>query len=113
MNDIPFLQEAILKTHGTPAEYLETVDVHETFQGQTVWQGEVEVFTIRGHPKTDKCFAWNYTDDNGTMQAICVLSISPLDTPLNAVRGYVAMEARKNEKAKTKNGPTTKTPKRN
>ena len=27
-----------------------------------------------------------------------ILSISPLDTPLNAVKGYVAMEARKNEK---------------
>ena len=98
MNYIEFLKDAILKTHGVESEYSDTVPVNETCEGQTVWQGNVEVFTIRGHPKTNTCYAWGFTDDNGAMRAICILSISPLDTPLNAVKGYVAMEARKNEK---------------
>jgi hypothetical protein len=32
--------------------------VHETFQGQTVWAGEVEVFDLVGHPKAKRCYAW-------------------------------------------------------
>ena len=88
MNYIEFLKEAIQKTHGVESEHIDTVPINEWFNDKPVWQGNVEVFKIRGHPKADKCYAWGF-DDNGTMRAICILSISPLDTPLNAVRGYV------------------------
>jgi len=42
------LQAAFLKLHGCDATYIETVPVIEEFQGKTVWQGDVEVFDIRG-----------------------------------------------------------------
>lgn len=40
------LKLAVEHLHKCSARHLETVPVHETFQGQTVWQGEVEVFEI-------------------------------------------------------------------
>lgn len=81
--------------------------INEWFNDKPAWQGNVEVFKIRGHPKTDRVFAWGFKDDNGAMQAVAVLSVSPLDTPLNAVRGYIAMEAR-NAKDKAEARPTPK-----
>lgn len=54
------LQTAIRNLHGCESQYLETVPVTETFQGKTVWQGEVEVFEIRGHPTANHAYAWSH-----------------------------------------------------
>jgi hypothetical protein len=40
--------------HGCDAVYLEPVPVVEEFQGQTIWQGDVEVFELEGHPKATR-----------------------------------------------------------
>ena len=53
------LQAVFLKLHGVDASYVETVPVVEEFQGETVWQGEVEVFDIRGHPKATRGYGWD------------------------------------------------------
>ena len=45
------LQAAFLHLHGCDAEYVETVPVVEEFQGETIWQGDVKVFDLVGHPK--------------------------------------------------------------
>jgi hypothetical protein len=39
---------------------VETVPVIERFQGQTVWEGEVGVFDLSGHPKASRGDAWAY-----------------------------------------------------
>ena len=38
----------------------ETVPVHEVFRGKTVWQGDVEVFDLIGHPKAKRCYGWSH-----------------------------------------------------
>ena len=43
------LQVAVSQLHNCGAVYRETVPVHEQFEGKTVWQGDVEVFDIKGH----------------------------------------------------------------
>jgi hypothetical protein len=48
------IQSVFLKLHGCDAEYVETVPVVEEFQGETIWQGDVEVFNLRGHPKATR-----------------------------------------------------------
>ncbi len=53
MTHIQELGNVIRHLHGAKATYLESVPVKETFQGQTVWDGVVEVFSLKGHPKTD------------------------------------------------------------
>ena len=44
----------INKLHGGKAKHIESVPVTELFNGQVVWDGVVEVFKLKGHPKTDK-----------------------------------------------------------
>src|SRR5258705_10143347 len=66
------LQQAIRDLHGCESQYLETVPVKEMFQGKIVWEGDVEVFQIRGHLKAKRVFAWSHVagaNDQQTMTA--------------------------------------------
>jgi hypothetical protein len=53
-NHIPELRTVIHKLHGGKAKHIESVPVTELFQGRVVWDGVVEVFKLKGHPKADK-----------------------------------------------------------
>lgn len=97
MHYIDELKRVIHDLHGCEAEYLETVPVKEVFQDQIAWEGEVEVFTIRGHPLATKCFAWAYQTDNGR-RFMAVLEVPPVDSPLNAVRAAIVSDAKKTDK---------------
>lgn len=61
---IAFLRKAIREIHGCEATHKKTVPVTERFQGQTVWNGEVEVFHMRGHPSAKKLFAWAFPESD-------------------------------------------------
>lgn len=94
------LQAAILNVHGAQATHVETVPVTEEFQGETVWQGEVEVFNIRGHPKAKRCYGWGYsTDEDQGRRYVAVLELPPVDSPQTAVKAAVMSEI-KNAKKK-------------
>ena len=54
---------AIRDLHGCDSTWVESVPVTETFQGQTVWDGTVEVFVLRGHPTATRCYAWSHAVD--------------------------------------------------
>ena len=97
------LQQAIRDLHGCESQYLETVEVTETFQGKIIWQGDVEVFQIRGHPKAIRSFAWSHvagTSDQKT-RYVTVLELPPVDSPQAAVKAVIMSEikdAREKEK---------------
>ncbi len=100
MEYIDELKDAIRRLHGCEADHAETVPVIETFQGQTVWAGEVEVFNIRGHPKATRCYAWAHAtgeDDKGK-RYVAVLELSPVDSAQAAVRAAIVDEARKQKR---------------
>ena len=72
--------------------------VKEVFQGQTVWEGEVEVFNIRGHPRARRCYSWAHAtgeDDKGK-RYVAVLELPPVDSAQKAVRAAIVEEVRKN-----------------
>ncbi len=97
---IATLQKAIKDLHGCDAVHVSTTPVVETFKGEIVWQGDVETFSIRGHPKAKRCFAWSYQDDRGTTQSTAVLELPPVDSELAAVRAaLVAQVKNENKKA--------------
>ena len=60
MNDVPIstFQHAIRQTHGAEARLLTEELVVEKFEGETVWEGEVLVFELDGHPTAHLCYAW-------------------------------------------------------
>lgn len=96
MDYIEELITAIKRLHGCEAEYLENVPVNEVFQGETVWQGEVAVFNIRGHPKAKRCYAWSHLtgqSDEGK-RYVAVLELPPVDSAETAVRAAILQEVR-------------------
>jgi hypothetical protein len=96
MNDIEELQDVIRRLHGSESTHLETVPVKETFQGQTVWEGTVEVFDLHDHPETSRVYAWtHYTDDaDKPRRSVTVLHVPPATTPRKAVQVAIAGEYR-------------------
>ena len=95
MTYIEELQSVIRKLHGVEAAHVETVPVTETFNGQTIWEGEVEVFDI-DHPKASRVFAWSHdTDDpENPRRTVTVLQIPPATTPHRAVQVSIANDVR-------------------
>jgi hypothetical protein len=90
------LQMVIAQAHKCDSRHVETVNVEERFQGQTVWQGDVEVFDLIGHVKASRCYAWAYKDDSGEHVAT-VLGIPPVRTAIDAVRVHIVAEAKKRQ----------------
>ena len=50
-------QLAVERAAGSPAEHLESVPVVETFRGETIWKGIVEVFRI-SKPPPELAYGW-------------------------------------------------------
>ena len=90
------LADVIRKLHGSFATHIETVPVKETFNGETVWEGEVEVFDLHDHPKTDRVYAWSHeTDDaDNPRRTVTVLHIPPATSPHRAVQVSIASDVR-------------------
>lgn len=96
MTPIQELREVIHSLHEGIATHLESVPVKETFRGETVWDGVVEVFLLRGHPKTDRVYAWTHgTDDpEHPKRHVTVLHIPPVVSPQTAVQAAIIQEHR-------------------
>lgn len=90
------LKLAIEHLHNCGATWRETVPVHEVFRGQTVWQGEVEVFDLTGHAKAKRCYGWSHKegkDDKGE-RFVAVLEIPPVESAVTAVRVQIVKDVK-------------------
>jgi hypothetical protein len=95
-DEIAELQRAILKLHGATAEHVESVPVTETFQGETVWSGAVEVFRLPDH-SAGKAYAWRHEADSGGWRYVAVLHSPPVDSPQRAVQAAAVAEYRERQ----------------
>ena len=92
MNELPIseFKKAIKATHNCDSSFREIEAVHEMFQDQTVWRGDVLVFNLLGHPTANTCYAWSV---EGRVTA--VLDEGLVDSPRNAVQAAIVAERRK------------------
>jgi hypothetical protein len=99
VNHIEELQDVIRHLHGTESTHVETVPVRETHQGQTVWEGTVEVFDLHDHPETSRVYAWtHHTDDaDKPRRSVTVLHIPPATSPRRAVQVSIASDYREQQ----------------
>lgn len=93
--DIDRLRDAIKRLHGCDSTHVEASPVTETFHGQTVWEGHVEIFCLIGHPRAKRCFAWTHSEGQAGERTVAVLEIPPVDSPLAAVRAAIVAETKK------------------
>jgi hypothetical protein len=96
MTHIDELKDAIRKLHGVEATHHASVPVKEVFQGETVWDGIVEVFHFSGHPSANTAYAWLHDtgDPEKAIQHVTVLHVPPVVSPVTAVRAFIAQEFR-------------------
>ena len=90
MKDIADLADAITVMYGCDCRYIGSKLVKEVFQGQVAWEGEVEIFDLKDHSKTNTCYAWSYKDNKGENQYVTVLQIPPVDSAETAVKAVIA-----------------------
>ena len=84
--------------HGCASAWVESVSATETFEGQTVWNGTVEVFDLQGHPTATRCYAWSHAlDDSERRRYVAVLHQGPVDSPQAAVRAAIIQTQRKGD----------------
>jgi len=90
------LRDVIRRLHGAEATHVESVPVKEEFQGRTVWDGVVEVFELKNHPKAFRAYAWAHETDNPQkpVRHVTVLHLHPIKSAQDAVRAVILQEAR-------------------
>lgn len=96
MSDIEELRKLIRLIHESEATHVRSVPVTEKFNGQTIWDGTVEVFKLHDHPKAKHVYAWSHeTDDpENPKRHVTVLHIGPVTSPETAVRAAIVQEYR-------------------
>ena len=92
---ITALKEAIRNLHGCDSTWLQAVRVKETFQGEFVWEGLVQVFQLIDHPEATRCYAWSHAvDDSEKRRFVTVLHKEAVNSPGQAVRAAIVQESR-------------------
>ena len=96
MKHIEDLVQAIKALHGADATHRETVPVKEVWQGETVWDGPVEVFDLTGHPTANTAYGWLHDTGNPDQpfHRVTVLHVPPVVSPVTAVRAFILQEFR-------------------
>ena len=81
--------------HKADSKWVESVPVHEVFRGKTLWQGDVEVFDLIGHPKAKRCYGWTYGEPE---EFITILELPPVTDASSAVKVGASYQIRKARK---------------
>ncbi len=96
MSYIQELKDIIRRLHDAEAEHLFSVPVREVFHGEVIWDGNVEVFDLKGHPTASRVYAWAHdTDDpKRPRRHVTVLHLHPIKSAQDAVRAAIVQEFR-------------------
>ena|SRR5438552_19166192 len=99
MTYIEELKDVIRKLHGADATHVETVPVKETFEGKTVWEGDIEVFELHGHSTATRLYAWSHDTGDPRMpkRHLTVLHLGPVTSAITALRAVLIQEFRNAE----------------
>lgn len=74
----------------------EGTQTKEVFEGETVWEGVVQVFDLIDHPKAKRCYAWSHgLDKSKKRRFFAVLHEGPVDSAEKAVRAAIVNEAKR------------------
>jgi hypothetical protein len=92
------LRLVVKRLHGVESKHIESVPIKEIHNGQTVWDGVVEVFELIGHPAATRLYAWahNTDDPKHPCRYVTVLHCHPIQSARDAVRAAIVQEFRDN-----------------
>jgi hypothetical protein len=78
-------KDVVRYAHGCEATFVTSVPVREEIAGQVIWDGDVDVFYLEGHPRTNCCFVLAHEEDSERFYTP-VLAVPPIINPQAAVR---------------------------
>lgn len=84
------LGKAITAMHECRCSHFGTEKIKEEHGGQAVWEGDVEIFQLEGHPKANVAYGWGWSDDKNEIQYIGILNVPPIDSAADAVKAAIA-----------------------
>ena len=89
MNELSLdgFRDSIRQTYGSESQFVCRERVHEQFDGEPAWEGEVLVFQLLNHPTATHCYAW---EQDGRVTA--VLHAGHINSAVNAVRASILGE---------------------
>ena len=77
---------------GSSVKHLKSVAVVESSGARMTWEGRIEVFEVV-HPPPGLVYVWPVGDANSP-EFVAVLGVYPVDSPLAAVRSWLAGKER-------------------
>ncbi len=84
-----------LSASGIAVSLCSGVPIHEEYGGQTVWDGSVSVFDLKGSDSgAFRAYAWSYDLPDGKRRFFAVLHTPKIIGPREAVRAAIVAEAR-------------------
>jgi hypothetical protein len=91
------LTVAVMQLHYCGASWGNSVTVTEVFNGQTTWQGHVEVVNLTGHPKAKRAYGWSHADgeDDKDEKFVAVFEIPPVESAQTAVKVAILAEVKR------------------
>ena len=72
------------------AVYVQTQPVRIVEDGVVRWKGKVEVYQLKEHPQAKMAFGWGFQNAQKKVEYVTVMGVPPLDTPVAAVKGFLA-----------------------
>jgi len=94
-DELVMLAKAVADLHGLHGTHRESVHVREVFGDQVVWEGDVEVFDVRGNATISRAYAWSHETDEGRRRYVAVLHTRQVNSPVAAVRASLVADQRK------------------
>ncbi len=89
------LTTAIESMHDCTASFVESIPVSESFEGQTVWEGIVHKFNIKGHSIAQVAYAWTSPIEGSRKRRVfAVLEVPPIQSAVDAVRASIVQQHR-------------------
>jgi uncharacterized protein YndB with AHSA1/START domain len=80
----------IEELHDATALWEATIPVHRAPDERAVCEGKVEIFQLVGHPRAQRCFAWEGENGSGERTVHVVLRLPPIDSAEDAVRSVIS-----------------------
>lgn len=89
MSDPKDFIDTVEKAAGCRASFKEKVRIIESFEGETVWDGPVTIFSLYGHLSADTAYVLSISE-----QDYVILGLPPIEDPVDAVRAAIVSEHR-------------------
>jgi len=88
------VQSAVESNHGRKATFIQFVPVREMSGGQTLWDGVVHVFDLKGSDSgAFRAYAWPCGQGDGRQEVFTILHSPQVFSPVLAVRAAIVAGA--------------------